>query len=162
MRKVKLLPLVIGFLLVLLTVVAFTGETGPAGPLEALGEALAQAAPGDIQPESCVTCHGEAGEKHQASYDELYQDGVMSVTDLAYEYSAPDTHIVTFKMAKEGAPFDANFADAISIYFAPYTGTKFQFEPAAPRRSLKGDLPMMALAESQVPWSEKAPSTRAI
>ncbi len=94
----------------------------------------------DIQPESCATCHSGAGAKHQASYDELYQDGVIVITDLAYEYSSPDTHIVTFKMTKEGAPFDVKYADSVGIYFVPYTGTAFQFEPAAARLTLKGDL----------------------
>ncbi len=39
----------------------------------------------DVQPESCVICHTGAGADHQASYDELYQDGVIQVTDMAYE-----------------------------------------------------------------------------
>jgi len=70
----------------------------------------------------------------------LYQDGVIQVTDLAYSFSAPDTSVVTFNMTKNGAPFDARDADSLGIYFAPYTGTKFQFEPAAERLSLMGDL----------------------
>jgi len=93
-----------------------------------------------VEPESCVTCHSEAGAKHQASYNELYQDGGITVTDLAYAYTAPNTHTVTFTMTKEGKPFDVRDADSLGIYFAPYTGTKFQFEPAASRRSLKGEL----------------------
>jgi OmcA/MtrC family decaheme c-type cytochrome len=122
-------------------VVGFAGSPGPAGPPGTPGEASVQTAPTDaVQPESCATCHSEAGDKHQASYDELYQDGVITVTDLAYEYSSPDTHTVTFKMNKDGAPFDANDADSVGIYFAPYTGTAFQFEPAAERLNLKGDL----------------------
>jgi OmcA/MtrC family decaheme c-type cytochrome len=70
----------------------------------------------------------------------LYQDGVIQVTDLTYSFSAPDTSVVTFKMTKHGAPFDARDADSLGIYFAPYTGTSFQFEPAAERLSLMGDL----------------------
>ncbi len=95
---------------------------------------------GALQPESCSTCHKEAGDKHQASYDELYQDGVIQVTDLAYAYSAPDTTTVTFNMTKDRAPFDARDADSFAIYFAPYTGTSFEFDPAAERLSLLGDL----------------------
>jgi hypothetical protein len=92
-------------------VVGFAGSPGPAGPPGTPGEASVQTAPTDaVQPESCATCHSEAGDKHQASYDELYQDGVITVTDLAYEYSSPDTHTVTFKMNKDGAPFDAKTA----------------------------------------------------
>lgn len=93
-----------------------------------------------VPPESCATCHKDAGAKHQASYDELYQDGVIQVTDLAYSFAATGTHTVTFKMTKDGVPFDASKADNLAIYFTPYAGGKFQFEPAAERLSLKGDL----------------------
>lgn len=93
-----------------------------------------------VQPESCSTCHRDAGAKHQASYDQLYQDGVIQVTDLAYSFTAPDTSTVTFRMTKDGVPFDGTKASALAIYFVPYTGTKFQFEPAAERLSLVGDL----------------------
>jgi hypothetical protein len=70
----------------------------------------------------------------------LYQDGVIEVTDMAYSYSAPDTTRVSFTMTKNGAPFDANDAESVGIYFVPYTEGKFQFEPAAERLSLKGDI----------------------
>jgi len=118
---------------VLLLAVALVG--GPAGP------AVAQSPTTDpIQIETCSICHSEAGAKHQASYDELYQDGVIQVTDLAYSFSAPDTSVVTFNMTKNGTPFDAGDADSLGIYFVPYTGTAFQFEPAAERLTLKGDV----------------------
>lgn len=97
------------------------------------------AVPG-VQPESCATCHKDAGEKHQASYDELYQDGVIKVTDLAYTFAPTGTHTVTFKMTKDGDPFDARKSDSLAIYFAPFDGEKWQFEPAAGRLSLKGKL----------------------
>ncbi len=118
---------------VLLLAVAMVGYSGPACLAEPSG------APA-VEPESCVICHSEAGAKHQASYDELYQDGVIQVTDLAYSFSAPNTHIVTFKMAKDGAPLNASDVESAGIYFVPYTGGKFQFEPAAERLNLKGDL----------------------
>jgi hypothetical protein len=110
-----------------------TGATGPAGPQ---GVSYTPTA----EPESCTTCHDEAGSDHQESYDELYQDGVITVTDVNYEYTAPDTHTITFTMTKDGDPFDANDADSLSIYYAPYTGTAFQFEPANRFFSLKGTL----------------------
>jgi len=94
--------------LVLLLAVALIAGFGPAGTADAQNPTVVT---DPIQPETCVICHGEAGAKHQASYDELYQDGGIQVTDLAYEYSSPDTHIVTFQMTKDGAPFDANDAD---------------------------------------------------
>jgi OmcA/MtrC family decaheme c-type cytochrome len=92
------------------------------------------------QPETCGICHKDAGDKHQASYDELYQDGVIAVSDLAYRYSAPDTSTISFQITKNGAPFNVAEADSLGIYFVPYTGTDFQFEPAGERLSLKGDL----------------------
>jgi OmcA/MtrC family decaheme c-type cytochrome len=111
---------------------------GPEGPADSAGAATVAAAP--VQPETCAICHPGVGAKHQASYDELYQDGVIQVTDLAYSFTAPGTSTVTFKMTKNGAPFDARNADSLGIYFTPYTGTKFQFEPAGERLSLAGDL----------------------
>jgi hypothetical protein len=102
--------------------------------------AFAQEPCDDVQPESCVTCHDNAGAAHQAVYDELYQDGVITVTDMAYEYSAPNTHVVTFTMTKEGEPFDPADADRVRMYFVPYTGSAFQYEPAADRLALTGTL----------------------
>lgn len=131
----------IGVLLVLATVL-FAGWTValPVAAQEAPAPADATHAAAAVQPESCSTCHKEAGAKHQASYDELYQDGVIQVTDLAYAFTGPDTSIVTFKMTKDGEPFDARKSDSLAIYFAPYTGEAFQFEPAAERLNLKGAL----------------------
>jgi hypothetical protein len=115
----------------LLAVALMAGSRGPAS---------AQDAPEPIPLETCTICHPNAGSKHQASYDELGQDDVIQVTDLAYEYSSPDTHTVTFQMTKNGAPFDARDADSLGICFALYTGTAFQFEPAAERLGLTGEL----------------------
>lgn len=92
------------------------------------------------EPESCATCHKDAGVEHQAAYNELYQDGAILVTDLAYSFTAPDTTIVTFNMTKNGAPFDARQADSIGLYFAPWDGENFQFDPALERLSLLGEL----------------------
>ena len=85
------------------------GPDGPVGPTGPQGVSYTPTA----EPESCVVCHEEAGAEHQASYDELYQDGVITVTDMAYEYTAPDTHTVTFKMAMNGEPFDPLDADRV-------------------------------------------------
>jgi OmcA/MtrC family decaheme c-type cytochrome len=93
-----------------------------------------------VQPETCVICHRDSGANHQASYDELNQDGIIQVTDLAYSYTAPDTTTVTFKMTKDGLPFNASKADSLAIYFAPWDGEAFQFDPAAERLSLAGDM----------------------
>ncbi|MBK8047947.1 MAG: hypothetical protein IPK16_12910 [Anaerolineales bacterium] len=92
------------------------------------------------EPESCTTCHGGAGARHQEAYDELYQDGVIQVTDLAYTFTPTGTTTVTFKMTKDGEPFDGRDADQLAIYFSPYADGQFGFEPALERVSLKGDL----------------------
>jgi OmcA/MtrC family decaheme c-type cytochrome len=125
-------------LLAVAMAVGWTGSPGQAGAAGPVGAAQVPTDP--IQPETCSVCHPGVGGNHQAAYDALYQDGVIQVTDLAYSFSAPDTTTVTFKITKNGAPFDAKEADSLAIYFAPYTGTNFQFEPALERLSLLGDL----------------------
>ncbi|MEE9458807.1 MAG: hypothetical protein V3V84_03485 [Candidatus Bathyarchaeia archaeon] len=119
---------------------SMSGSVGPAGPIGATGptgpqgtEVIAVA-----QPESCATCHDGAGDEHQASYDLLYQDGVITITEMAYEYTAPNTHTITFTMLKDGEPFDPADADRVRMYFVPYTGTAFQYEPAADRLAVYG------------------------
>ena len=66
-----------------------TGPAGPAGPAGSAGPAGPAGPKGDttlvslpLQPESCATCHKEAGAKHQASYDLLYQDNAIKVTEV--------------------------------------------------------------------------------
>ncbi|MGE5123864.1 MAG: hypothetical protein ACM3H7_05055, partial [Acidobacteriaceae bacterium] len=121
------------------------GETGPAGPMGPAGPAGPQGPQGpagvsptlepaafSVSTETCVICHPDVGEEtHQATYDELYQDGVIQVNDLAYSFSAsPDTTTITFKMTNAGAPFDGSQADSLGIYFVPFDGTNFQFAQA--------------------------------
>ncbi|MBL7078866.1 hypothetical protein ISS39_00945 [Candidatus Bathyarchaeota archaeon] len=110
-----------------------TGATGPAGPP---GVSYTPTA----QPESCVVCHETAGADHQDAYDELNQVGVITVEDLAYEYVAPSTHVITFVMEMNGEPFDPADADRVRMYFVPWTGTAFQYEPADDRMALTGDM----------------------
>jgi len=119
------------------------GEPGPAGPAGPEGPAgpAGVAAEAAFEPETCGICHPDAGEKHQESYDELYQDGVIEVTDVTYKFTPnPDTTVVTFKMTKNGAPINGGAIQNLNIYFAPYTDSKFQFDPVAARLSLKGKL----------------------
>ncbi|HEX9017081.1 MAG TPA: hypothetical protein VF960_13890 [Chloroflexota bacterium] len=93
-------------------------------------------------PETCSVCHKDGGAKHQASYDQLYQDGVIKVTNLAYSFSAPNTTKISFKMTKNGAPFNANDADSLAIMFTPWNGKTFDMNPGVPegRLSLKGKI----------------------
>jgi OmcA/MtrC family decaheme c-type cytochrome len=43
-------------------------------------------------------------------------------------------------MTKAGAPFDGKQADSLNIYFTPYDGANFQFDPPIARLSIKGQL----------------------
>jgi OmcA/MtrC family decaheme c-type cytochrome len=88
-------------------------------------------------PETCTVCHKDAGEKHQVSYDALYQDGVIKVSNMAYSFAAPNRTVITFKITKNGAAFNANDADSLAIQFVPYTGNGFE---GAGRVSLKGTI----------------------
>jgi OmcA/MtrC family decaheme c-type cytochrome len=76
--------------------------------------------------ESCAVCHqGEprGGDAHQAAYDQLYQDGVIQVTAVGVENTAPNTFVTTFTMTKVGdAAFTCEDADSIGIYFTTYAG----------------------------------------
>ena len=116
------------------------GATGPAGPAGPAGAAAPTAVPvvAAIQPELCSTCHSSSGANHQTSYNELYQDGVIKVTNMTYAYTGANTHVVTFMVTKAGVPFDINDADSSAIYFVPYDGKAFQFDPPADRLSIKG------------------------
>jgi OmcA/MtrC family decaheme c-type cytochrome len=104
-----------------------SGSAGPAGVIPVM----------DAEPESCIVCHEDAGVAHQDSYDELYQDGGITVTDITYQYTGSSTHKVTFKLTKEGEPIAASEVASIGIYYAPYTGTSFE---SAGRQTLKGTL----------------------
>ena len=125
------------------------GPAGPAGPAGAAGAAGEAGAPGEVvtqqastPPETCAICHKGAGATHQLYYDQMYQDGVIQVTDLKYAFTAPDKTVVSFKMTKSGAPFDAKQADALAIYFVPYTEGQFALDPALgiERIAIKGDI----------------------
>jgi len=113
-----------------------TGATGAVGPTGATGATGATGTTGTtgttgptgqvaVSPESCAVCHSGAGAEHQASYDELYQDGVIQVANLAYANDGTND-IVTFSMTKNGANFDCKQADSLGIYFTAYTGTRFE------------------------------------
>ena len=122
------------------------GEPGPAGPAGPEGPAgpaapvSASVVTGEaaMPLETCGICHPDAGENHQASYDELYQDGVIKVSSVTYKFAAsPDTTTVSFKMTKNGAPINGGSVQNLNIYFVSYTGTAFE---GAGRLSIKGKL----------------------
>ena len=116
------------------------GIQGPPGPPGA-GAA--------VVPESCSICHNgniaRDGFTHQESYNELYQDGVIVVTNLAYANDNV-SDIVTFNMTKAGQPFDCTelnsyqeppngTGSSIGIYFVEYDDPTRSFNPPAPLTS---------------------------
>ncbi|MEJ2211178.1 MAG: cytochrome c3 family protein, partial [Anaerolineae bacterium] len=144
----KKIIVALGLCIALVLAIALAVGCAPASPQATVGQAETTAEqPADVmaaaaaaEPESCAICHPEVGSHHQSYYDALYQEGVIEVTDLAYSFTAPDTTEITFTMTKDGKPFDANDADSFSIYFAPWTGEAFEFDPAMERMSLMGDI----------------------
>ncbi len=94
-----------------------------------------EAATAAVEPESCATCHdGESprsGDAHQAAYDELFQQDVVVVTNVAYANDGTND-IVTFDMTKNGAPFYFTEADSLSIVFPEYIAASAPFELGAP------------------------------
>ena len=94
-------------------------------------------APGDGSwfGEYCTSCHADDGQFHQAKYDQLYQDGVIQVTNPAYANTGGND-IVTFQMTKNGNAFDCEAVENLNIYFAPYTVPGFEL--ATGRLSIKG------------------------
>src|SRR5512146_2504626 len=121
----------------------------------ALTDADAQ---GSTPPETCTICHKGAGDQHQKSYDALYQDGVVKVTDLAYSYAAPNKTVITFKATKNGAPFNANDADNLAVGFAPYTGKSFE---GSATLSLKGTIKCDATGSCTNTFTGTAPDLSA-
>jgi cytochrome c553 len=123
----------IGVMLVAVAAVCIV--TAPAAPAAA---APAPAPAATVEPETCAICHKNSGATPQTYYDQLYQDGVIKVTDVKYSSTAPGTTVITFKMTKNGAPFNGKDADSLNLYFVPYDGKNFQFADGSPRLSLKG------------------------
>ncbi len=132
--------LVLGLAVLLSATVGFAGlasSVEAAGPASPVGATAVVTATQPLDLETCTICHKRTAVAHQASYEELYQDGVIQITDLKYAFTDPGTTVVAFKMTKDGAPFNAKNADNLNIYFAPYTGSSFE---APGRLSLKGKL----------------------
>ncbi|HEU0296753.1 MAG TPA: hypothetical protein VFR47_28710 [Anaerolineales bacterium] len=136
------------------------GPAGPAGPAGSAGPAVASQNAA-LQFEACAGCHRDAGEEHQGSYNRLYQDGVIQVTDVKYSFTAAsgdktDTTVVTFKMTKDGKPVSGAAVENSNIYFAAYTGTAFE---GAGRLALKGKLTYDAASGVTTSTLAELPST---
>jgi len=114
-----------------------------------------------VQFETCGGCHSDAGNEHQGSYNNLYQDGVIQVTGVTYKFTAAagdktDTTVVSFKMTKDGKPISAASVENSNIYFTAYTGTAFE---GAGRLSLKGKLTYDAASGVTTSTLAELPST---
>jgi hypothetical protein len=133
--------LAIVLLLALMAGVAAASDSGSAAAAPTGQTAAPAVANAATKVETCTICHKRDGATHQTYYNELYQDGVIKVTDVKYAFTAnPDTTTITFNMTMNGQPFDPAKADNLSIYFVPYATGKFQFEPAMDRLALKGKI----------------------
>jgi OmcA/MtrC family decaheme c-type cytochrome len=99
------------------------GDTGPAGPTGATGpegpEGPAGPVPDDVtaaieaaDAESCGTCHGTGGDKHQAAYDEAFDsDFELTITGHTLGDADPDGNFplgIIFSIDHMGAPFDVD------------------------------------------------------
>jgi OmcA/MtrC family decaheme c-type cytochrome len=121
-----------------------TGATGPPGPSGDPGQDLSAT----FNLESCAICHDDQnvrdGDAHQADYDARFQDNVVVVDNVAYTFTA-NQHIVTFKMTKNGLPFNCTqtftgardprtgtVEDSLGILFSEYTAATRSFDPPAP------------------------------
>jgi OmcA/MtrC family decaheme c-type cytochrome len=127
-------------LLAVVAVLALVGFAAPAKPAADLPAQAGPTAPTDTV-ETCTLCHKDSGSTHQKYYDQLYQDGVVQVSNIKYAFKAnPDTTTITFKLLQNGQPLDPKQADNLSIYWVPYKDGKFQFDPPQDRLSLKGKI----------------------
>ena len=103
MKKAAVVLLAAVAILALVAVAAFATPGSSVAAAPAVQTGTPPAAAGDTL-ETCSICHKDAGAKHQASYDELYQDQVLTVSDVKYSFKAnPDTTTVTFKHDQEWA-----------------------------------------------------------
>jgi OmcA/MtrC family decaheme c-type cytochrome len=169
-------PLLAGLFIVFLALTGCDGDDGAPGQdvdpatvdnLQAQIDALTL---GTV--ESCAVCHDTgsgndgvalSGAGHQEDYEKYYQDQVIRVTNLAYQYVAPND-VVTFEMVKKDENgvyqnFDCRDAttndpdlpsDSLNIYFVQYNQTDREYfnpsdggsspDPDDDRLSIKGTL----------------------
>ena len=93
----------------------------------ALTNATLVAAQG-VSPESCATCHNgtvvRSGASHQAEYSQLFQEGVVTVSNLTYVFGGGN-HTVSFKLSKNGADLDCTTltgtVGSLNIGYSEYT-----------------------------------------
>jgi len=157
-------PLLLGLVFAILALTGCSGDDGaPGAPGKDVDPATVDNLQSQIDAltlgsgESCAICHSDAGgivlsgAGHQAAYDELYQGGVVTVTNLAYDGTG-GSDVVTFQMNKNGQPLDCTTVvandpglppDALSIQYAAYDSASRQFSDGAASaiwRSITGTL----------------------
>jgi hypothetical protein len=82
------------------------GSAGPAGPAGPAGSTGPQGASVTLaaEPESCATCHKEAGTEHQAVYDDYVDKSNLELTIDSVSTSG-STSTMKFTIKKNGAPY---------------------------------------------------------
>lgn len=102
-------------------------------------EAVSLAA--SVSGEGCATCHaGDAsvarsGPGHQADYDQLYQNGVIKVSNMSLTSNGTDTTTLTFTLKKNGNALDCTkTTDGFTIgsYYDTYDAATGKFIAASP------------------------------
>lgn len=101
--------------------------------------AMTQAA--TVGGEACATCHsGDAsiarsGPGHQADYNQLYQNGVIKVSNLALVSNGTDSTTVTFTLKKNGVPLDCTKTTdrfTLGAYYDTYNAATGKFTAVTP------------------------------
>lgn len=91
--------------------------------------------------EACSTCHsGDApiarsGPGHQADYNQLYQNGVIKVSNLALTSNAVDTTTLTFTLTKNGSALECTkTTDGFTTgsYYDTYNAATGKFSAVSP------------------------------
>ena len=105
------------------------------GPVVPTDEAVAIAA--TLNPEACALCHNNVsyrgGAGHQADFDQLYQNGVIKVTNVNFSTNGVDTTTLTFILQNTATatPVDCTKTSAqgftIGGYYDPYDAATNRF-----------------------------------
>ena len=116
------------------TVPGPTGPTGPTGPA-AVVDPIATA-----RPESCVTCHGGAGDDHQSIYKDYLDAKTKSQYKISIEDVTGDGLIVTSVPSATLGRFDVTLEVKITKNGLPYNDEKLAGLPQK-RFTLQGYFP---------------------
>ncbi len=116
-----------------------TTPVAASGVVTPTADAVARAA--TITGEACSVCHsGDAaiartGPGHQADYDQLYQNGVIKVSNMSLTSNGVDTATLAFTLKKNGSALDCKkTTDGFTIgsYYDPYSSATKTFTYPGP------------------------------